>query len=258
MLSPAGGITIRLNVYEFGDPAGLPVVCLHGLTGYGGRYRELAATRLPHRRVIAPDLRGHGRSGFDPPWDLETHVADLLETLDELGVGPAGWVGHSLGGRLVVEVAARAPERVTRGVLLDPALLIETGVALERVEMLRGDVSFASPDEAIDTRLADPLLFSTPRAVLEAEAAEHIQLEEDGRYRWRWSPGMAIVAWSEMTTAPPPWPDCPTLVVVGAGSWIAVDIPDAANIETVTVPGGHSVLWDDFDATADAIARFLG
>jgi len=34
-------------------------------------------------------------------------------------------------------------------------------------------------------------------------------------------------------------------------------VPAAAHVETVTVPGGHSVLWDDFEATADAIARFL-
>jgi hypothetical protein len=137
-------------------------------------------------------------------------------------------------------------------------MLIEPAIAEQRVELLRPDTSFAGPDEAIDTRLADPLLYSTPRSVLEEEAAEHLAVGADGRYRWRWSPGMAIVAWSEMTTAAPPWPECPALVVVGARSWIALDIPAAPNLRTATVPGGHSVLWDDFDATADAIAEFLG
>jgi lipase len=248
---------MRLNVYEWGDAAGEPVVCLHGLTGYGGRYRRLAEERLPGRRVVAPDLRGHGRSGWSPPWDLDTHVEDLLETAAALGIERADWVGHSIGGRLVAEIAARAPERVSRAVLLDPAMLIETAVAEQRVELLRPDLSFASPDDAIDTKLADPLLFSTPRSVLEEEAAEHLVLGDDGRYRWRWSPGMAIVAWSEMTTAAPPWPDCPTLVVVGALSWIALEVPDEPQLRTATVPGGHSVMWDDFDATADAIAAFL-
>jgi len=37
-----------------------------------------------------------------------------------------------------------------------------------------------------------------------------------------------------------------------------VAVPHKANVTEVVVPGGHSVLWDDFDATADAIARFLG
>jgi len=249
---------VRLNVYEWGDGAGEAVICLHGLTGYGGRYRRLAEERLPGRRVVAPDLRGHGRSGWSPPWDLDTHVDDLLETTAALGIEQADWVGHSIGGRLVAEVASRAPERVSRAVLLDPAMLIETEVAEERVELLRPDLSFASPDDAIDTRLADPLLYSTPRSVLEDEAVEHLVLGDDGRYRWRWSPGMAIVAWSEMTTAAPPWPNCPTLVVVGARSWIALDVPDESHLRTESVPGGHSVMWDDFDATADAIVDFLG
>jgi pimeloyl-ACP methyl ester carboxylesterase len=93
--------------------------------------------------------------------------------------------------------------------------------------------------------------------VLEDEAAGHLELGEDGRYRWRASAGMAIVAWSEMTTSPPPWPRCPTLVVVGARSWIPLDIPAERHIETVSVRGGHSVLWDDFEATAEAIAAFV-
>jgi pimeloyl-ACP methyl ester carboxylesterase len=68
---------------------------------------------------------------------------------------------------------------------------------------------------------------------------------------------MAIVAWSEMTTAPPPWPPCPTLLLVGARSWIAHDSSLPPNVSLVTVPGGHAVMWDDFDATAAAVARFL-
>jgi pimeloyl-ACP methyl ester carboxylesterase len=82
-------------------------------------------------------------------------------------------------------------------------------------------------------------------------------LGTDGRWRWRFRPEAAIVAWSEMATPAPPWPACPTLVVLGERSWIPVDVPDVPEIRVVRVPGGHSVLWDDFDATASAIAGFL-
>lgn len=248
---------MQLNVREFGDPAGDAVLCLHGLTGYGGRFGPLAERYLQSRRVLALDLRGHGLSGSAPPWDLDTHVDDLLETLSALGIERAAWVGHSIGGRLIAELAARAPETLERAVLLDPAMQVEPEVALQRADLLRPDTSFASPEEAIDTRLSDPMLFSTPRAVVEREAPEHLEQGADGRYRWRFHPPMAIVAWSEMATASPPWPTCPTLVVVGAQSWIELDIPELPHIETVTVPGGHSVLWDDLDATAEAIAEFL-
>ncbi len=249
---------MQLNVREWCDPAGAPVVCIHGLTGYGGRFRRLAEDYLPHRRVLAVDLRGHSASSWDPPWDLETHADDLLETVAARGIDRADWVGHSVGGRIIAHIAARAPDSVARAALLDPAMHVDVQHALQRIELLRSDTGFASVDEAIDTRLADPTLFSTPRATIEAETGDHLERDEDGRYRWRFYPPMAIVAWSEMTTAAPPWPECPTLLVAGAKSWITQDVPSVDHITTVTVLGGHAVLWDDHDLTADAIARFLG
>ena len=215
------------------------------------------AERVPGSRVVGVDYRGHGRSTWDPPWGVEQHVADFVDTADALGLSSAAWVGHSFGGKLVAEVAARHPDRVERAVLLDPALHIDPAVAGERAELVRGDVSFASPDEAIDTRLSDGSLFTTPRAVLEEEAREHLVERPDGRFVWQWCPAAVIVAWSEMAAQAPPWPRCPTLVVVGERSWIPVGVPKKGTVTSVSVPGGHSVLWDDFDATADAIAQFL-
>jgi lipase len=114
---------MRLHVHEWGDAAAPPVVCVHGVSAHGRRFRKLAEERLAARfRVLAPDLRGHGRSAHDPPWDLATHGRDLLETLD--GEPALAWVGHSFGGRLVLELAAREPERIRCAVLLDPAIQI--------------------------------------------------------------------------------------------------------------------------------------
>lgn len=248
---------MRLAAGEWGDSQGPPVICLHGLAGHGRRYRRLAEERLPGYRVVGVDLRGHGRSTHEPPWGVEQHVRDLVDTADALEAGTAVWVGHSFGGRLVAELAARHPALVERAVLLDPAMHLPAQVTGERAQGMCADLSFASPDEAIEARLADGSLFTTSRATLEEEAAEHLALDGDGRWRWRYAVPAAIVAWSEMTMPSPPWPACPTLVVVGERSWIPVDVPEASNVEVVTVPGGHSVLWDDFDATASAIARFL-
>ena len=51
---------MQLHLHEWGDPDAPAVVCLHGVTGHGERYRRLAE-RWPGFRVIAPDLRGHGQ-----------------------------------------------------------------------------------------------------------------------------------------------------------------------------------------------------
>jgi lipase len=248
---------VSLSVAEWGNAKGAPVICLHGVTGHGRRYRQLAEERLHEYRVIGVDLRGHGRSTWEPPWSVEQHVADLVETSDALGIFGAAWIGHSFGGKLVAEVAARHPDRVDAAVLLDPAMHIDPAVAAERAELTRADVSFGSADEAVEARLADGSLFTTPRPVLEDEAREHLVERPDGRLRWEWSQGAVVVAWSEMAAAPPPWPRCPTLVVIGAQSWIPVEVPARGSVVRVDVPGGHSVLWDDFDATADAIVSFL-
>jgi lipase len=247
---------MRLHAYEWGDPTGAPVVCLHGVTGHGARFERFAG-ELDGYRVVGLDLRGHGHSGSEPPWGIETHVADLAETADALGIARAQWIGHSFGGRIVAELAGRHPQLVERAVLLDPAMHIPPATALAQAEGLRPDTSFATTDEAVDARLADGTLFTTPRSTVESEVQAHFEQGDDGRWRARFSRVAAIVAWSEMSAAAPRYPAQPTLLVLGARSWIANDVPDAPNVEIVTVPGGHGVLWDDFDQTAAAVARFL-
>ncbi len=207
--------------------------------------------------MIAVDLRGHGRSTWEAPWGVEAHLDDLRETADGLGIAGATWVGHSFGGRLVAHLAERDPSRVERAILLDPAMHVDPAGASERAASLRDDVSFASPDEAIETRLADGSLVSTPRELLEEEAEAHLERGDEGRYRWRYSPTAVIVAWSEMAMPAPPWPTCETLVVVGAQSWIPLAVPRLPHLRSLPVPGGHSVLWDDYELVADAVVEFL-
>jgi lipase len=168
----------------------------------------------------------------------------------------------ALGGRRVIGIDLRGHGHSTWeppwGIPQHLSDVIDTLDALDLAEALaRADTSFGSVDEAIDARLADGTLFTTPRATLEDEVRVHLVEGPDGRLRPRVCAEAAIVAWSEMATAAPPWPGCPTLVVLGERSWIPVHVPARSGIETVRVPGGHSVLWDNFDPTAAAVARFL-
>jgi lipase len=246
---------MRLHVHEYGDPAGSPLVCVHGVTGHGGRFRRLAEERLEGRRLIAPDLRGHGRSGVVPPWSLETHVDDLLETATGLGIERADWLGFSYGGRVAAALAAREPGRVASLVLLDPALALPQETCLEQALEERGDLSFADVDEAIEDR-GTPLLH-TPRYMLEEEMSQHLVRGEDGRLRYRYEPVAAIAIWSDMADKPPPVADVPTLIVRGDESWVPVDLSRYPDAQTLEVAGGHPVLWEDFDASAAAIAGFF-
>src|SRR4029077_14819523 len=108
-------------------------------------------------------------------------------------------------------------------------------------EGLCADISFASPEAAIEARLTDGSLFSTPREILEQEAAAHLAQREDGRWVWRFSRPAAIGAWSIMSRRGPGVPTTvPALVVFGADSWIQpVATPRIATIGIATVAGGH-------------------
>src|ERR1700730_14976186 len=120
-----------LHVHEWGATGAPPVVCLHGVTGHGRRFRRLAEERLTRRfHVLAPDLLGHGLSDWEPPWSIKAHLDAVLASLDRLEVGAARWIGHSFGGRLVMELIARDRARVERGVLLDPGVLVPAPGAL--------------------------------------------------------------------------------------------------------------------------------
>jgi lipase len=256
---------MRLHVHEWGDRGAPAVVCLHGVSTHGRRFRRLAEDRLADRhRVLAPDLRGHGHSGYDPPWNLATHVDDVIETVTAAGVEQAAWIGHSFGARLILELCARAPERVGRAVLLDPAIQLLPHVGRDFAEASAKDQHYASADEAIESRLLTAT--HTPREFVEEEAVEHLELCPDGVLRWRYSRAAVVTAYSELCTEPPPPTvlPTPTLLVHASGFGLVREdqLADYADqlgnrLEVVAVPGGHIVYWDAYEETADAVEEFL-
>lgn len=90
--------------------------------------------QLPHfaatHRVIAPDLRGHGRSGAPASgYDVASLAADVLALIEHLGCEPVVAVGHSLGGAIAAVMAAERKDLVRAVVAIDPGHLLpdETG-----------------------------------------------------------------------------------------------------------------------------------
>jgi lipase len=257
---------MRLRVHDWGDAAAPPVVCVHGVSAHGRRFRKLAEERLAARyRVLAPDLRGHGVSGHDPPWNIETHLDDLQETLDAAGVGAAAWIGHSFGGRLVLELAAQEPQRIRCAALLDPAIQILPHVGYDFAQEAARDHAFGSPEEAVEARLTSGTL--TPREFLEEEAREHLATSPDGHLRWRCSRAAVATMYSELCREPAPptaLEGIPSLLVHASQFGLvreeqldAFERELGTGLEVAGVTGGHIVYWDAFDETADAVEKFL-
>ncbi|MGH2976393.1 MAG: alpha/beta fold hydrolase [Solirubrobacterales bacterium] len=254
-----------LKTHRWGGADPNRVVCVHGLTQHGGIFDGLAQRLAARgRSVLAVDLRGHGRSGRKPPWNVDTHVDDLLDTLDDAGVERISWVGHSFGARVVAEAAGRAPERTDQIALLDPGLEVPTDRALRGAEMDRLDWSFATVDGAVNALLSSDSIVAAPREVVAAFVRDDVRKGADGRFRFSFCPSAAVVAWSEMTLQAPPIVPLPTLVVRAAVPLIDGRAQEERYRETLgglltetTVPNGHNVLWESPQETIVAIERFL-
>ena len=255
---------MELHLHEWGDPAAPPVVCLHGVSAHGRRFRRLAEERLvPDFLVLAPDLRGHGFSEWEPPWTIATHAHDVLETLDAAGVHRAAFVGHSFGARLILELVALDYERVERAALLDPAIQILPHVGFDFAERERAGRAYASPKEALAEKLAEN---ESPRAFIEEDIREHLERTRDGAFRFRYCASAVVSAFGELCT-PPPAPEtlhAPTLLVHAKQFGLVREEQIEAyratlgdKLEVVAVPGWHVVYWDAYEETADAVDRFL-
>lgn len=122
---------VELRALELGDPAGAPVLFLHGYTDSSRSFlpaMERLARLRPELRLIALDLRGHGGSTLPPAqacraepgrcFGLDDLTADVLAYADQAGLGRFDLVGHSLGSLVAQEIALARPERVGRLVLI--------------------------------------------------------------------------------------------------------------------------------------------
>jgi lipase len=253
---------VTLALFEWGEPDAPRVVCLHGVRNHGRHFGPLA-TELAGFHVLAPDLLGHGSSPWEPPWDIGAHCDAIRETI---GLEPAFLLGHSFGGRLAFELAAGAPELAPKIVLLDPAILLPGPVALAAAENARKELSFVSFDELVERRFDESQLRFAPRELVAEDLAAHVEMGDDGRLRYRYCQSAVVAAYGEMASAPPAFEDVrvPTLLVLGEQSYLPYDhlLDDHRAalgdlLEVAVVPGGHSVLWDALEVTAEVVLDFL-
>ena len=151
---------MRLHSIDMGE--GPPVVLLHGLFGAARNFGALQRALSLLFRVIALDARNHGASPHGDGMRYGTLAADVLETLDALGIGRVAAIGHSMGGKTLMTAAAMAPERFGRVLIADIA----------PVAYVHGNKGVAAAMRAI------PLTAALTRGGAEAALAEAVPRKE--------------------------------------------------------------------------------
>lgn len=118
---------------------GPAMVLVHGWAGS----TEMMARQAEHfrrtHRVISVDLRGHGRSGKPAQeYTIGGFSEDIAHVLREVGVERAALVGQSLGGTIVLDLAARFPELASAVVILEALLFPPPHMAVGFVPVAEG------------------------------------------------------------------------------------------------------------------------
>ena len=112
---------LRVGVWTASAPDAPVVVAVHGVTANHLCWQQLAA--LDRFTVVAPDLRGRGRSSrLEGPAGIARHADDLLAVVGDRGLEGPMLVGHSMGGFVAAAFAARHPGRTAGTVLVDGGL----------------------------------------------------------------------------------------------------------------------------------------
>lgn len=228
-----GGVSIAYRAD--GPPDGPVAVLLHALASSSATWSRLTRSLVAGgHRVIAPDLRGHGRSSWTGDYRLDSIQRDVVGVLDSLDIAEFDLIGHSLGGHVAALLAGRRPDRVRRLVLEEPPPPPRSG-------------SSRPPKRGAAVTLALQGLFHrsfdrrvVPQVLTQLRAADPF-----------WWDGLAAIKAPTLVLGGGPRSHVPTQRLAE----VTREIPHA---ELVTIKAGHRIHSKRPSQFRDVVLRFLG
>jgi len=255
--------------------AGTPFVVLHGLFGCGENLRtvsRLLATAGDASdiavEIIALDLRNHGRSPHADSIDYTLMTEDVRETLSSLDIQHFHLLGHSMGGKVAMQLAASASPPPASLMVLDIAARDyqpSHNAILAALNTLEPDTLKSRADAA--KALASQLPGVAPDDPLVQFLLKNLERTESGSYRWRFNLGALTKHYPQLLLAPTLTQpsDVPTLLIRGGNSPYVTDSDldlmrkTFSQLSVNTVAGaGHWLHASHSKEVHAAIANFLG
>jgi esterase len=206
---------MQLNYHRQGE--GFPVLLIHGLFGSLENLGTLSRHLQTSFDVISVDLINHGRSPHVASTSYPEMAADILDTMSALNIEHAHFIGHSMGGKVAMELAMLAPEKINRLVVADIAP-VEYPNHHTQVFSALAELSKQLPVESrhqADTILALYLNEPGVRQFL----LRNLERKSDG-FHWRFNYAGILESYAQIraaTTDTPPF-NKPTLFIKGGYS----------------------------------------
>jgi pimeloyl-ACP methyl ester carboxylesterase len=131
---------------------GPAIVLVHGITGSSTTWDQVLPQLACDHTVLAPDLLGHGESAKPRgDYSLGAYASGIRDLMIALEIDRATFVGHSLGGGVVMQLAYQFPER------LDRLVLVSSGGLGKEVHLLLRLVALPAAEYVLPLLVAEPL-----------------------------------------------------------------------------------------------------
>ncbi|MFW5658782.1 MAG: alpha/beta fold hydrolase [Bacteroidota bacterium] len=254
-------MAVELNYQRLGE--GPPLVILHGLFGSLDNWRTLGKRFAERCEVYLVDQRNHGRSPHAEPHSYAAMAEDLLQFLDDRELEQAHIIGHSMGGKTLLQFITQHADRVQTAIVADMAARAYEGGHDDIIAALQS-VDFEAADERkdVDRQLKDAGI-SVPG--IRMFLMKGLIREKDS-FRWRFNLDLIDEQYSELqkpVELDGPY-DCKLLMLRGENSAYISDA-DAFDMQQhfsdanlVTLEGaGHWLHADAPDAFAEAVERAI-
>lgn len=229
-----------------------PLVLVHGANAHHMWFYRMFAALERDWRVITVDFSGHGTSDHRPAYSVELWAREIAAVISAEDAAPAVAVGHSMGARIGVALAAEHPELVSRLVMLDgnvrsPAEYPKPG---ERPGP-RAHRVFASREEALARFRLVPGQDAPTRALL-VPLAEYSLCQAEGGWTWRHDSNTPNTPYDEYINSCIGRLTTPVTFAYGTASPIVTDakaqyFASLAQVEVTVVPiadGQHHLMLD--------------
>lgn len=203
---------MELNFYQTGS--GPSLIILHGLFGSASNFRTLARQFGEHYTVYCLDLRNHGTSPHDNNVSFDAMASDIVEFMDRHDIEETALMGHSLGGKVAMQVALTSPHRISKLIAGDIAP-VEYPHHHDRIFEGLNEVTRRSPASRKEAGgiLADYVEIPEVRLFLLTNLAR----AEDGTLAWRINVNGLESGYEQLATRPYGTPYAgPSLFIRGA------------------------------------------